>query len=142
VLAEGGSPGGRWPGMPDGTRVGHVHLRVSHIDAAEQFYVGVLGFDLVQRYGRGALFVSAGGYHHHVGLNTWGGVGAPPPPQGAVGLRHADVRLPDAESLAQLVERLRDAGHPVRESPEGVEATDPSGNRLRFVTGHEPTPRA
>ena len=74
-------------GLAPVTVIGHVHLHVSHLDAAERFYVGVLGFDLMQRYGPSALFVSAGGYHHHIGLNTWAGVGAPPPPAGAIGLR-------------------------------------------------------
>ena len=65
--------------------IGHVHLHVSRLDDAERFYVDVLGFELMQRYGPSALFVSAGGYHHHIGLNTWAGVGAPPPPPGAIG---------------------------------------------------------
>src|SRR5262245_52154530 len=66
-----------WPGLPAGTKMGHVHLHVSHLESSEQFYVNVLGFNLMQRYGHAALFVSAGGYHHHVGLNTWAGVGSP-----------------------------------------------------------------
>lgn len=79
---------------PD-TRVGHIHLQVSDLDAARRFYVDVLGFELMQRFGRGALFVAAGGYHHHLGLNTWEGVGAPPPPAGAIGLDHFEVKLGD-----------------------------------------------
>jgi len=94
-------------GMVPGTTMGHVHLHVAHLDAAEQFYVGVLGFDLMQRYGSSAAFVSAGGYHHHVGFNTWAGVGAPPPPAGAIGLRHFEIVLPTPAALAEVVERAR-----------------------------------
>ena len=84
------------PGSRPGTVIGHVHLHVARLEEAERFYVGVLGFQLMQRYGPSALFVSAGGYHHHIGLNTWAGVGAPPPPPGAIGLRHFVVQLPSA----------------------------------------------
>src|SRR5439155_3057423 len=92
------------------TTIGHVHLHVSRLDEAQRFYVEVLGFDLMQRYGPSALFVSAGGYHHHIGLNTWAGVGAPPPPPGAIGLRHFEVRLPDAAAIDAVAERLHAAG--------------------------------
>ena len=97
--------------LASGTIVGHVHLHVSDLTAARQFYVDVLGFELMQRYGSSALFVSAGGYHHHIGLNTWAGVGAPPPPPGAIGLRHFTVRLPDRPAIDQLAQRLRAGGH-------------------------------
>jgi len=133
VLASAGEAAGEWAGMPAGTRIGHVHLKVSQIAAAERFYVGVLGLDLVQRYGPAASFVSAGGYHHHFGLNTWSGVNAPPPPPGAVGLRHAEVRLPDAESLEALVARVRGAGHAADTGPAGTMVADPSGNHLLFT---------
>src|SRR5205085_2171022 len=100
------------PHMPSATRMGHVHLQVSDLAAAEQFYVNVLGFDLMQRYGRGAIFVSAGGYHHHVGLNTWAGVGAPPPPAGSAGLQQYVLRLPNQNAVDDVLQRLREVGWP------------------------------
>ena len=97
-------------GLPAGTVIGHVHLHVSRLDDAHGFYVGLLGFDLMQRYGPSALFVAAGGYHHHIGLNTWAGVGAPPPPPGAIGLRHFVVQLPNQAALAAVADRVAAAG--------------------------------
>lgn len=118
---------------PD-TRMGHVHLHVSRLDDAQRFYVDVLGFELMQRYGPSALFVAAGGYHHHIGLNTWAGVGAPPPPPGAIGLKHFDVRLPDAAALDAVVARLDTARIPTDRDAGGVLVRDPAGNALRFTT--------
>ena len=112
--------------------MGHVHLHVAHLADSERFYSGLLGFELRQRFGRSALFLAAGGYHHHIGLNTWAGVGAPPPPPGAVGLRHFEVLLPDTDALDLLLKRLRGAGVPITETPGGGEAADPSGNTVRF----------
>jgi len=89
---------GEWMGLSAGTTMGHIHLHVADLDAAQTFYVERLGFEVTQRYGSQALFVSAGGYHHHVGLNTWAGVGAPPPPPGSVGLRYFEVIVPGGES--------------------------------------------
>jgi len=86
-----------------------------------------------QRFGRSALFLAAGGYHHHIGLNTWAGVGAPPPPPGAVGLRRFEVLLPDAGSLDELIARVREAGVPIVDAPGGAEAADPSGNVARLL---------
>ncbi len=139
LLAEAGTGRGEWPGMPGGTRIGHVHLKVAQIPASEHFYVDVLGFELVQRYGREASFVSAGGYHHHIGFNTWAGVGAPPAPPGALGLHHFEVRLPDADSLAGVLGRVRDSGQPSVLTPAGAEVLDPSGIRVRLLA---PTPAA
>ena len=89
LQALAGEPGAgtAWTGLEAGTKMGHVHLHVPHIDSAESFYCDRIGFEPVVRRYPGALFVSAGGYHHHLGLNTWVGVGAPPPPENAVGLR-------------------------------------------------------
>lgn len=120
-------------GLASGTVVGHVHLHVARLDEAERFYVGVLGFDLMQRYGPSALFVSAGGYHHHIGLNTWVGVGAPPPPPGAIGLRHFDVQLPDAGAIDAVEQRLAAAGIAVESTTDGFTVRDPSRNALRFT---------
>ncbi len=120
-------------GLEPGTVIGHVHLHVRDIAEAEAFYCGVLGFDLVQRYGHTASFVSAGGYHHHLGLNTWAGVGAPPPPPEAVGLRWFEVVLPDRMSMQAVVERARAAGHRAEEHESGVLVRDPSGNGVLLV---------
>ncbi len=112
------------------TVIGHVHLHVADIAQAEQFYLGALGFDLMARYGPTASFVSAGGYHHHLGFNTWAGVGAPPPPPDAVGLRHFEVRLPNAEAINQTVDRARAAGLTMEERADGLLVRDPSHNAL------------
>jgi catechol 2,3-dioxygenase len=116
--------------LPAGTRMGHVHLQVSDIASVEDFYVGVLGLDVTVRSYPGALFVSAGGYHHHIGLNTWNSAGAAPPAAGAVGLRSFDVRLPDRRELERLVARLRAAGVPAEPRDEATVVRDPSGNAV------------
>jgi catechol 2,3-dioxygenase len=107
--------------------MGHVHLHVSQLDEAHRFYVGLLGFDLMQRYGNQALFVSAGGYHHHIGLNTWQGVGAPPPPPDATGLRHFEILL-SKDDEAQLRARLAAGG-----VSQGDLFHDPAGNGIRLA---------
>ncbi len=93
-----------------GVRIGHVHLKVSNLDRALGFYVGVLGFQLMQRYGTQAAFISAGGYHHHIGLNTWESLGGPPPPPGTTGLYHTAVLYPSRADLADALRRLIQAG--------------------------------
>jgi catechol 2,3-dioxygenase len=130
LLAAGPSQTPATHVLADGTVVGHVHLHVSDLADAETFYVGLLGFDLMQRFGASALFVSAGGYHHHVGLNTWAGVGAPPPPAGAIGLRYFVVRLPDAGSREKVIARLRAANVPIHPAERGVLVRDPAGNSI------------
>ena len=115
--------------MPAGTTLGHVHLQVADLAAAERFWVDALGLDVAVRGYPGALFVSAGGYHHHVGLNTWAGVGAPSPPDGALGLDRFEVVLPDADAVSEAGERLAAAG-PVELVDGGVIAADPSGNAV------------
>ncbi|MDW8319217.1 MAG: VOC family protein [Anaerolineae bacterium] len=129
-----------WPGLPQGTCIGHVHLHVADLAEAERFYCGALGFDLMQRYGPSALFVSAGGYHHHVGLNTWAGVGAPPPPADAAGLRHFTVVLPDEAALAAVLRRLEAAGRPAEPGADGWYVADPSANRVRLAMAAAPPP--
>ena len=89
-----------------GTRIGHVHLKVADLDRALGFYVGVLGFELQQKYGREAAFVSAGGYHHHIGLNTWESKGGTPPPPGHTGLYHTAILYPTRRDLADALRRL------------------------------------
>jgi catechol 2,3-dioxygenase len=119
--------------LAPGTVVGHVHLHVSDLAAARRFYVDVLGFELMQRYGPSALFVSAGGYHHHIGLNTWAGVGAPPPPPGAIGLRQFIVKMPNAAALEEIGTRLREAAIPVETIGEAILTGDPSSNAILFA---------
>ncbi len=116
--------------MAAGTRIGHVHLNIGDLTAAEAFYSGALGFDVTVRGYPGALFVSAGGYHHHLGLNTWAGEGAPPAPEGARGLRQFEIVLPSGESLAAEEGRLREAGFEPTPQEGGALVTDPAGNRV------------
>jgi catechol 2,3-dioxygenase len=99
--------------MDPGVRIGHVHLKVADLERALGFYCGVLGFALTQRYGRDAAFVSAGGYHHHIGLNTWESRGGPPPARGTTGLFHLAVLYPTRAALADALRRLSAAGIPL-----------------------------
>jgi len=131
LLAEPGGTGGG--GLARGTVIGHVHLHVSRLDDAMRFYVDILGFELMQRYGPSACFVSAGGYHHHIGLNTWAGVGAPPPPPGAIGLKHFDVRMPDADAVGAVLDRVRAANIPVESVDGGFLIRDPAKNAVCFA---------
>ena len=121
---------GAWGGLPAGTRVGHVHLHVSQIPAAEAFYHGALGFDLMQEYGPSAAFLSGGGYHHHVGVNTWAGVGAPLPPPGAIGLEALTVIYPTPDDLARAAARLKEAGAAAEGRADGLFVRDPSRNGI------------
>jgi catechol 2,3-dioxygenase len=120
---------GPQPSAPAGTVMGHVHLQVASIPEAEAFYHGVLGFDVTVRGYPGALFVSAGGYHHHLGLNTWHSAGSGPAPAGSVGLRSYEVVLPGRSELERVLARVRDARLTVDAHGEGAAAVrDPSGN--------------
>src|SRR6218665_934928 len=98
------------PPIAAGTRIGHVHLKVADLQRALDFYVGVLGFQLTQRYGTQAAFVSAGGYHHHIGLNTWESLGGRPPPRGSTGLFHTAILYPARADLGDALRRLVAAG--------------------------------
>ncbi len=117
-------------GMPAGTIVGHVHLNIRDIAEAEAFYSGIIGFEVMVRGYPGALFVAAGGSHHHIGLNTWNGEHAPAPPAGAAGLRSFDVVLPDAAALDDVLSRVSGAGIAAVEAGGGTLVADPSGNHL------------
>ncbi|HEV2236491.1 MAG TPA: VOC family protein [Ktedonobacterales bacterium] len=133
LLAEGLADERPWDGLEPATRVGHMHVQVADLGAAVDFYAGVLGFDVMLASERmGAAFVSAGGYHHHLGINTWGTRGAPAAAQSAVGLRRFDVVLPDAAALAAVTERLRAAGVAFETDGGAVIARDPSGNAVRL----------
>ena len=116
---------------PDQVKMGHIHLHVSDLDQALYFYHSVLGFDLMGRDDRlGMAFVSAGGYHHHIGLNTWQGKGAPPAPDGALGMRHFTVKLPEPDALDQVLVRVDGAGLTRTERAGDVLLHDPSGNTV------------
>src|SRR3954466_2398297 len=124
------------PIHPD-ARIGHVHLKVADLDRALGFYCGVLGFALMQRYGSEAAFVSAGGYHHHIGLNTWESRGGPPPPAGSTGLYHVAIRYPDRKALAQALKQLVEAGIPISGATdhgvsEAIYLRDPDDNGIEL----------
>jgi catechol 2,3-dioxygenase len=128
-VLDGVPEGETGDGVAPATRIGHVHLQVASIPEADAFWVDGVGFDPVVRRYPGALFVSAGGYHHHLGLNTWAGQGAPAPPPGARGLRSFAIMLPNRASLQETLEGMRAAGFEVRDEAGRVAVSDPSGNR-------------
>jgi catechol 2,3-dioxygenase len=131
------------------TRIGHIHLKVADIDRAIGFYSGVLGFEVMQRYGPQAAFLSAGGYHHHIGLNTWESAGSSPPPPGHTGLYHVAFLYPDRAALADALRRVLRAGialdgaadHGVSEA---IYLRDPDGNGVELYRDRPETewPRA
>lgn len=123
--------------VPAQTKIGHVHLKVSDLDKALAFYQGLLGFELVQKYGTQAAFISAGGYHHHIGLNTWHSKGAKPALQQAPGLYHTAILYPTRKDLAAILQRLIDAKYPLTgASDHGVSEAlyldDPDGNGVEL----------
>ena len=125
------------------TRIGHVHLKVADIERALSFYRDVLGFELTQRYGRDAAFVSAGGYHHHIGLNVWESRGGPPPPRNATGLYHLAILYPDRPALADALRRVLAASIPLDgASDHGVSEAlylrDPDGNGVELYRDRAP----
>ena len=120
-----------------GVRIGHVHLKVADVDRALNFYCGVLGFELTQRIGPQAAFISAGGYHHHIGLNTWESRGGPPPPAGSTGLYHLAILYPTRAELADALRRLTEAKIPLEgASDHGVSEAlylrDPDDNGVEL----------
>jgi catechol 2,3-dioxygenase len=120
------------PAAPSGTKLGHVHLRVASIEKARDFYVELLGFDVTASM-PGALFVSAGGYHHHLGLNVWQSRNGSPAPEDSAGLREFSLFLPDLAELEQLADRLASAGVPVERDGDSAVVYDPFRNRIRLV---------
>jgi catechol 2,3-dioxygenase len=117
--------------------IGHVHLKVSDLERSLEFYCGVLGFELQQRWGEQAAFVSAGGYHHHIGLNTWESLGGPPPPPGTTGLYHVAIRYPDRATLGDALRRLVAARVPLQGASdhgvsEALYLADPDGNGIEL----------
>jgi catechol 2,3-dioxygenase len=138
ILAELGSQPEPWSGLAPQTTLGHVHLHVARIKEAEAFYCGILGFKLMQRFGYSASFISAGGYHHHIGANIWAGLDAPPPPADAVGLRYFTINLPDPAALAEVVKRLDQAKLTYRPSDSIVFLRDPARNGV-VLTSDQPS---
>lgn len=128
LIREAVADGQEWAGLAEGTRIGHVHLQVADLDEAVRFYRGALGFDLIVRLGNSAAFLSAGGYHHHIGLNTWGTAGAPQAPADAVGLRSFDILLPTKTDVSTIAGRIATA----EVKGNAIEARDPSGTIARL----------
>lgn len=123
--------------IPAGTRIGHVHLKVSDLERSLQFYRDLLGFEVQQHYGNSAVFISAGGYHHHIGLNTWYSKGAPPAPLRAAGLFHTAILYPTRKDLAIILKRLIDAKYPLTGASdhgvsEAIYLDDPDKNGVEL----------
>lgn len=123
--------------IPAQTRIGHVHLKVADLSRSLAFYQDLLGFELVTKYGSQAAFISAGGYHHHIGLNTWHSEGAAPAPLHSVGLYHAAILYPTRKDLAQIFDRLLKANYPVTGASdhgvsEALYLNDPDGNGVEL----------
>lgn len=123
--------------VPAGAQIGHVHLKVSDLDKALAFYHDLLGFEIMQKYGDSAVFLSAGGYHHHIGLNTWYSKNAPPAPTRACGLFHTAILYPSRKELAQVLARLVDANYPLTGTAdhgvsEALYLDDPDGNGVEL----------
>ena len=123
--------------IPASTRIGHVHLKVADINRSLAFYQGLLGFQTMQGYGNDAVFISAGGYHHHIGLNTWYSKNAPPAPQHSAGLFHTAILYPTRKDLAFILKRLLDADYPLtglsdHGVSEAIYMNDPDGNGVEL----------
>ncbi len=129
--------------IPAGARIGHVHLKVADLDRAVRFYRDLMGFDLVTRFGEQAAFLSAGGYHHHLGLNTWESRGGAPPPPGTTGLYHFAVNYPTRRDLAAALVRLLDGGWSIdgasdHGTHEAIYLHDPDGNGIELYWDRSP----
>ncbi len=123
--------------VPSGTRIGHVHLKVADIPRSLKFYHDLLGFEIITQYGTDAVFISAGGYHHHIGLNTWYSKNAPPAPQHSAGLFHTAILYPTRRDLAFILKRLIDAEYPLtglsdHGVSEAIYLNDPDGNGVEL----------
>lgn len=133
ILAELDGDHAPWTGLAPETVLGHMHLHVGDLAAASRFYGDVVGFDFILNYGGSAAFFSAGGYHHHLGVNTWAGVGAPPSPPHSVGLRHFEIQLADGEERMRLQQRLEASQVPYEVQGSALFVRDPSQNGLLFL---------
>ena len=128
---------GYLPALDPGARIGHIHLKVADLERSVAFYSGVLGFDVTQRYGREAAFLSAGGYHHHIGLNTWESKGGPEPAPGTTGLYHVAIVYPSRVALGNALRRLMTANWPLEGAAdhgtsEALYLRDPDGNGIEL----------
>lgn len=131
------------PPVDPATRIGHVHLKVADLERAIAFYRDVLGFEVTQRYGVRAAFLSAGGYHHHIGLNTWESKGGSPPPPGTTGLYHVAILYPTRAALADALRRVLAAGIPIDGASdhgvsEAIYLRDPDGNGVELYRDRAP----
>jgi catechol 2,3-dioxygenase len=131
LLAE--TSGEIWNGLPAETVMGHIHLQVSNLKEAEQFYCKGLGFNLVNKYGRQALFISTNGYHHHIGLNTWNSEGSPAPAKNSAGLKHFSLILPSEDERQQIIEQLKHMDAFLIEEDGKTMTRDPSGNEIQLL---------
>ncbi|HQY53120.1 MAG TPA: VOC family protein [Ignavibacteria bacterium] len=123
--------------IPQQTRIGHVHLKVSDLERSLEFYSGLLGFEVTVKYGLQAAFISAGGYHHHIGLNTWFSKGSPPSQERGVGLFHTAILYPERKDLAEIYKRLLDAAYPLTGASdhgvsEALYLNDPDNNGVEL----------
>lgn len=123
--------------VPDQTRIGHVHLKVSDLERSLDFYCGLLGFEITTTYGDQAAFISAGGYHHHIGLNTWHSKDGPPAPKNSAGLFHTAILYPTRKELAKILQRLMDEDYPLTGASdhgvsEAIYLNDPDGNGVEL----------
>lgn len=123
--------------VPAQTRIGHIHLKVSDLQRSLDFYCDLLGFELITTYGDQAAFISAGGYHHHIGLNTWQSKGAPPAPKRSAGLFHTAILYPTRKDLAEILQRLMDTGYPISGASdhgvsEAIYLDDPDENGVEL----------
>jgi catechol 2,3-dioxygenase len=134
LLSTIGGSGPVQASLPDGTRMGHIHLHVADLEAAIKFYRDLIGFDLMMLYGPSAGFLSAGGYHHHIGLNTWAGVGAPQPPEGSTGLVEYSILVPERGELESIAERAGKSGFDTVMSADALKLVDPSGIGVRLAS--------
>jgi catechol 2,3-dioxygenase len=132
LMEEGKRDALPWEVLPAGTRIGHIHLRVGDIPQAERFYHTILGFDTTARM-PSALFLSAGGYHHHIGMNTWQSRGAGPAPENTAGLQSFVIALPNHEALAEVQTRLVASGIPIHEQGGELVVADPWHNQVRLM---------
>jgi catechol 2,3-dioxygenase len=124
------------------TKIGHIHLTVSDLERSLKFYRDLLGFEITQGYGDSAVFLSAGGYHHHIGLNTWAGKGATSPPEGHTGLYHFAILYPSRKELAKMLKRLFEVNYKIEGASdhgvsESIYITDPDGNGVELYADRE-----
>jgi catechol 2,3-dioxygenase len=135
IINETNGDPGEWTGLEPSTRLGHIHLHVADLKSASDFYENVLGFDFLINYMGSAAFLSVGGYHHHIGLNIWNGIGTPPPPPDSAGLRYFSIQLVGEEEQKRLEGRFTKNQINFEVTPDGLFVRDPSQNGILFILG-------